>query len=208
MPKGRSGKSGRRKGGSVPASARAFEAQLARGGDSFPLRGKFLTSASNLGTTPSAFFNLQPSSLGVRAVALAAVFARYRFKYVRIKFQSNILTATFPSILGNVAIGVLDDATTAEGNAPTTANSVVEMRCSGTNMGTQTVPTEIVWVPLDRTKWFSTYPGVAGSDARLTSSGVLYAGSTVASGGGTVASVDVEIDYSLVFAGAVDIGAT
>jgi len=151
---------------------------------------------------------LNPLNLGSRAAGLAAVFARYRFKYVRFKFLGNIANSSFPSIIGIVVLGILDDSSTAEGDAPTTATALTELRCSGTNMSTQTVPTEFVWQPVDKSKWYYTYTGATGSDVRLASPGVLYVGSTIAPGSGVTTAVDVEIDYAVVFSGAVDIGSS
>jgi len=206
MPRRKSTR-GRRKKGGIPQSSRAFEARLARSTDASVLCGKFLTSATSITTTPSSFFSLSPANLGVRAVALSAIFARYRFKYVRFKFSGTITVATAPTLVpGILVLAVLDDSSTAEGDAPTTATALTELRCSGTNFAIQTVPTEFVWQPVDKTKWYYTYNGASGSDVRLVAPGVLYTASTVAAGSGVATSIDVEIDYELVFSGAVDIG--
>jgi len=100
------------------------------------------------------------------------------------------------------AIGVVDDSSAAEGDAPTSVAGLLECRCSGTNSNTQTVPTELLWEPVDRKRWFYTYPGASGSDVRLVVPGFLF-GAATASG-----SYTLQIDFSLVFAGAVDTGAT
>jgi hypothetical protein len=201
---------GRRTKGGVPPSSRSFEASLARGGDSFSLRGKLLTSAFSIGPTPNAIFALTPLNLGPRAAALSAIFARYRFKFIRFKFIGSIQNSTTgaSSGIGQIGLGVLDDSSTAEGDAPTTVSGLLECRCSGTNMSTQTVTTEFVWMPVDKSKWYYTYTGATGSDVRFTSPGVLYAGSTVASGAGINTACEIEVDYSVVFSGAVDIGST
>jgi hypothetical protein len=172
----------------------AFERSLVRSSDAVALRGKLLFTGA-AGTTPSVLFTLNGSSLGTRCAALAGIFSRYRFKYLRVRF----LAATNVSG-GAVAIGVLDDASGSEGQPPTTISNVLELRASGTTLTGQTVPTIFEWKPADPNLWYYTSVAPAsGSDIRLINSGTLYADATVTSTG-----INVEIDYSIVYKGAVD----
>jgi hypothetical protein len=174
--------------------SQAFENSLARSSDSFCLRGKLLQTYSSAATA-IAVLNLTPSQLGVRAAALSGVFSRYRIKSLRIKF--------LPGAAVPVALGVYDEGGTTEGGAPTTQAGVLELRCSGSSLGDQTVPTEFMWKPADARLWYFTFGGSTGSDTRLVNSGVLYYGTS-----GTSTTVNVEIDYSIVYKGAVDIGSS
>jgi len=127
---------------------------------------------------------------------MALLYSRYRFKYVRMKFLASPTAGA-----GVTAIGVVDDSV-GEGDTPTTVLAVAELRCSGTSFGSQSVPTELEWTPSDRSQWMFTFAGATGSDGRLTTSGQLVFGSTVAS------TLNVEIDFCIVFKGAVDQGST
>jgi hypothetical protein len=174
-----------------------FEQKLSRSSDATVLRGKFLATAT-IGATPSISLVLNPNNFGPRAAALAAIFTRFRFKSIGFKFICT--SGTFVSSDG--AIGVLDDSSGTEGDAPTTINSVLEMRCSALNLTAETVPTEFRWEPVDKTLWYATYPGATGSDARLVNAGVVYQSATA-----TGVIMSIEMDYELVFKGATDIGA-
>jgi len=170
----------------------AFEKALVRGTDATPLRGKFIQVLATT-TAVSAYVNLNPASFGVRALALSQIFSRYRFKYLRVRFLSAQATT---------AAGVYDEGGSSEGSGPTTIGGILELRASSLTMGGQTVPSIFEWTPSDRAQWMFTSAGAAGSDSRLVNSGVLYAASTAAS------SVSFEIDYCLVFKGAIDTGSS
>jgi len=171
----------------------AFERQVVRAGDATVLRGKLLANGAG-STTPSSVFVLNGSSLGTRCAAMAAIYSRYRFKYIRVKFLF-----TGGSYTG--AMGVYDDATGAEGGNPTTLSNVSELRASGTSLGGQTTPVFFEWKPADPSLWYYTSAGQSGSDVRLVNSGILYAISASATG----VMYGVEVDYCLVYKGAVDV---
>jgi len=194
-----------RKGASQNAAPRAvvamtqseaFERQVVRSSDATALRGKLLFTGATA-TTATALFTLNASSLGTRCAAMAGIFTRYRFKYVRVKF---LATGSSGFSAFSTALGVYDDASTGEGQPPTTLSNVAELRASGTVLGGQTIPTFFEWKPADPNLWYYCSPSpAAGSDLRLIDSGVLYAiASTAAS------PLAVEIDFSLVYKGAVD----
>jgi hypothetical protein len=172
----------------------AFEASLSRGTDATVLRGKLALTA-NTSVTPAAVLALNPSSLGVRCSAIAAIFSRYRFKYVRIKFLNGL--GAIGTNFG--ALGVQDDIGLTL-NTPTSVSGVLELRCSGSAFNNQTIPTQIEWTPVDKSLWYYTINDL--TESRLSTSGILYsAGLNTAT-----ASLDVEIDYCIVFQGASDIG--
>jgi len=172
----------------------AFENSLAkRGADCANLRGKLLFSTT-IGTSPAAILALTPQAFGARAAAYATLFANYRFKYLKIKFFGNLSSAFVTS-----AVGILDDATTTEGDAPTNINTIMEQRCSAVVFAGVTQPGYLSWTPVDRERWLFSFTGVTGSDARLTSNGIVYAAASAAS-----VIMTVEIDFSISFKGAID----
>jgi len=173
--------------------SQAFETRLAIHTDSFNLRGKFFeifNVAAAGGVVPVTILNAV--NLGARCATLNTVFARYRFKYIRFKFFAN----------NTCAIGVLDDASVSEGDGPTTLAGVAELRCSATQFVGTSIAGEFMWTPIDKKKWYYTSAGVTGSDIRLEDTGALFAAMTA------VGSGEVEIDYSIVFSGALDTSST
>jgi hypothetical protein len=178
-------------------STEAFEAKLSRGSDSTVLRGKLVVVA-NAPVVPTAVLALNPASLGVRCVAAATIFSRYRFKYIRFKFLTGTSSAT--GITNYACVGVQDDIGLTA-NTPTGAAGVLELRCSGSSFNNQTVPTQFEWTPVDKNLWYYTTNDL--TDARLSTSGILYSAGLNAA----TSTMDMEIDYCIVFQGATDIGA-
>jgi hypothetical protein len=176
----------------------AFEKSLAQGSDSCPLKGKFYLPVVGTTATPTSILILGPSALGGRASVLATVFSRYKFKYLRFKFMSS----TGSSAPAAVSLGILDDASTAEGDFPITLAALAEFRCSATKFSNETVPTEFMWTPVDKSLWYYTEAGSSGSDQRLVNSGILIGASSAS------CSNSIEVDYSLVFKGAIDLVST
>jgi len=171
----------------------AFEATLSQSSDATVLRGKLLF-AQPLTTTPVSILALNPSAagnFGARASAMSGIFSRYRFKYLKIRFLSNA------SSVAIAAVGVQDEPNAVVALA--NVNSVAELRCSGTDLGVQTVPTIIEWRPVDHNLWYYTQTETSG-DPRLVSNGNVYAAASAAS------TIGVEIDYCIVFKGATDTG--
>jgi hypothetical protein len=176
----------------------AFESKLAsQSADSTVLRGVWM-SFFTVSSTPSGLTNISPASFGVRAAAMGTLFSRFRVKYLRIKF----ISTSNPAI--SSVLGILDDSSVAEGDAPTTSGGVLELRCSGSSLSNATVPTQLLWRPTDPKKWYYCYSGQSGSDPRLFNCGVLY-GATPSTGS---SAVILEIDFCLVFKGAVDVGSS
>jgi len=178
--------------------AQEFERKLARSSDACVLRGKFYSTIAPSAGTPVLLYALHPSNLGVRASALANIFTRFRFLSVGFKFS--VSTATQAATGG--VMGVLDDASGTEGDAPTSTNAVLELRTSALNLPTDTVPTEFMWKPVDRNLWYSTSSAASVSDPRLLFPGVIYVGPI----GGAGTTFTVELDWELVFKGASDTG--
>jgi hypothetical protein len=169
----------------------AYEATLARSSDAAVIRAKLFLSPTSA-STPTTVISLDPVSLGGRLAAMAGIYSSYRIKVAILKFL------TVPGG-ASVALGALDDASGAEGDAPTSISGVQELRCSGTSMQGVTVPTEFQWSPVDKTLWYKTFAGSSGSDQRLVIPAILY--SCGASG---TPSFSLEIDVTCVFKGAVD----
>jgi len=170
----------------------AFEATLSTSNDSTVLRGKVLTSSA-LTSTPVNLLTLVPTNtaFGVRSVAMGTIFSRYRFKYLKIRFLCNTTNQ------GTTALGVQDDISITANN-PTSISGIAELRCSGTALGSQTVPTVFEWRPADTRWWYYTTNDL--TDPRLSTSGILWAAGA--------SPVEVEIDYCIVFKGATDAGAS
>jgi hypothetical protein len=99
-----------------------------------------------------------------------------------------------------VALGIFDD-TTATSNVPANASGVLELRCSASFLQGATENSHLYYLPVDKTKWYYTGTGPGASDPRLVIPGTLFGGSISGS-----PSVAVEIDYTMVFAGADDAG--
>jgi len=165
----------------------AFEATLARGGDSTVLRAKRVLNPITLTSTPSLIFSITPATLSTAFADLGEVFTRFRVKQLVVRFLGT----------NTVVVGILDDANGGEGDAPGSIPQLSELRCSGASLGPQTVPTEIMWKPTDPEQWYYTQAGGSGSDPRLTSPGTLYAGSNATDG----AVMTLEIDVVCVFKG-------
>jgi hypothetical protein len=177
----------------------AFEAKLSRSMDATPLRGKaFLLPG--IGATPATILSLTPlaTGFGARVNAMAGIFTRYRFKYLKIKFLGSNPTGGGASSF--ISLGVVDDTTGIPTDFPTTLDGVAQLRCSGTVMGVQTIPTQFEWSPVDKRRWF--YTQSDGTDTRFSNSGAL-----VLSGLASNYQVAVELDYCIVFEGAADVAA-
>jgi hypothetical protein len=167
-----------------------FERNLARTSDSAVLRGKFVVTPS-ANNTPSQFLVVEPIYLGQRAIDLGTAFARYRIKALMLRFLA-------PTDGTSVVVGLVDDSF-SEGDQPGSFSAVSELRCSAVSLSGSTVPSNVYYLPLDHKKWYYTQQGPSGSDQRLV---VPATGSICALG--TIASIAIEIDYCLVFAGGYD----
>jgi len=176
----------------------AFEANLARGGDACVIRSK-LFATMGLGTSPGLILTIAPQSgnLGDRHQLVSNVFSDFRVKQIVVRFLGATNTGTGSSSLA--ILGWLDDADTDEGDAPTILSDILEMRCSATNFQNQTTPTEFIYRPTDTKLWYKCSAGHSGSDPRWTYPARLFGGSNVSS------NVQVELDISIVYKGAVDV---
>jgi len=202
MPRNTSNNRRPRKNGKPQAvismtQSEAFEMNQVQSSDAVVIKGKYLGNAG-LTTAPQNLLSFNPQGLGSRSTNMATIFSRYRIKYVRIKWLS-----TNGTTASSIALGVLDDASGSEGDAPINLGDVAELRASSTIVGNTTVPQLFTWEPVDRRLWYATYSGATGSDPRFSIPGVLYLAAT-----GAVGGVAYELDYSVVFAGAVDTGAS
>jgi hypothetical protein len=163
--------------------------------DRSTLKGKLLLFPTANAVT--AILSVTPLNLGIRAAAMAVLFAEYHINFIRVKFQTPATVTT--------TVGFLDDASGAEGDAPTSLQGILEMRCSGINMTNETVPTEFLYTQKASSFWLKTYSGASGSDPRLSIASILYAASINGSAGNFAT---VELDYSITYQGAVDVGST
>lgn len=173
----------------------AFERTLGQTNDSSVLRGKILITSA-VSSTPTFLTHLSPFSLGARSSALAGVFSRYRVKAAILKFAASS-GGTGTSLTS--ALGILDEPT-GEGDAPGNLSATLELRCSASYLFGQTQNSYVMYTPVDKTKWYYCNTGATGSDGRLVFPAAIY---VAGAGAGTLT---VEIDYTLVFAGADDVG--
>lgn len=174
--------------------SQAFERSLAVHQDTCHLMGKFFITFNLTANTLATPLTFLPANFGNRAASLGAIFSRYRFKYVHFKYS-----AITGSGSGSVAIGILDDFS-GEGDAPTSISGILELRCSSSQLGINTQSStnsqQFLWEPVDKKRWM--YNFVGSGDARFTQPAITYVQSTVT---GTFA---MQVDFSIVFAGAVD----
>jgi hypothetical protein len=79
---------------------------------------------------------------------------------------------TLPPINGaalqtvNLGMGILDD-TQGSGDTPTNLSDVLQLRCSALLGDGMTIPTELVWNPVDPNKWYYTLAESSSSDSRF-----------------------------------------
>lgn len=149
------------------------------------------------GSTPTPVLTFSPTfgGLGSRQQSIASVFTDFRIKDAVIRFLVS------PGANGSIsAMGVLDDSSGGEGDAPVNYQDVTELRCSATSFGGQTVPVQFRYSPTNKTLWYKTYNG--SGDPRFVSPGVLYVSTNTGTGTNQFA---YELDVTIVYKGAVDI---
>jgi hypothetical protein len=165
--------------------------RLANFKDRSRLLGKHYISQSV--TTTISSIDLVASTFGTRSSAYANLFARWRI--VRI-LLSPVLSASSSSTTP-VAVGFLDD-THLTGDAPTTLDDVVQLRCSAIFSSSSTVETDIEFRPVDPKTWYYTENESTASDARLYIPSSLWFLSS-----GSSSTVGFLMSYELEFEGAV-----
>jgi hypothetical protein len=132
--------------------------------------------------------------LGARQANVGGIFSDFRIKQITVKCTSGGATA---------AVGFLDDSSGAEGDAPTNIFDVLELRCSASLLAYGAVPpTEFFYTPVDTKRWYKTNPGASGSDPRNVIPAVLYASTA----GSPSSAVTIELDITIVYKGATDVG--
>jgi hypothetical protein len=171
----------------------AFALGLSRTMDTSVIRSKFLLSPT-LTTTPAALIIVNPVNFGTRLNDIDGLYSNYRLKSMIVKWSVADSTG------GTAALGFLDDASGAEGDSPSTITGVAELRCSSTTFFSDTVAQYFNYSPVQRNKWYYTFAGATGSDARLVNTAVLY--------GAATASIfcTIELDCVWIFKGALSTG--
>jgi hypothetical protein len=158
------------------------------------MSGKTFVTTTALGTLIGAAV-LSPSAFGNRVAVASGIFARWRIVKLIIKTPSD--PAATPLY---TAIGVSDDDGAEGGSvpAPTTAQEIVELRCSIANFS-QVNPSEFVWTPVDKSRWYYTQQGGSSADNRFVIPGTLFVSSSTA---GFV--VNCLVYYTIEFEGGFD----
>jgi len=180
----------------VRTPSQAFERQLSTRSDRSRLLGKTTIST---GSVTLSGFNLNPAIFGARPTAYASIFSRWRIARLIIRPLSISSEATAPT--GVSFAGVLDDTATSA-DVPTSATGVLDLRCSVSLPAQYTSDSqnEFEWRPLrGPTQWFYTTLEGSSSDPRLEVPASLWFASN-----STAASALFQVDYDLMFEGAVD----
>jgi len=171
-----------------------MEDALAMHSDSCSLRGKVVISTAMTSVAIYSIADLVPSAFGNRCSVMSQIFSRFRIKELVLRFY-NTGTTGVP-----IAVGIYDDQ--AASPFPTTPAGILELRTSKLVLPGALVQTSM-YKPLDSKEW--RYCEVeTGGDPRLAAVGYIFASPL----GATSATLDVVIDYSLSFAGAIDGAAT
>jgi hypothetical protein len=123
---------------------------------------------------------------------MANIFTQFRLKYIGIKATCS--TAATSGTPVGCTFGIYDDVSNTA-DLPTTVNDVLQLRSSALSLPYQTVPTELVWRPVDTQVW--KYTTSDSGDARFTVFGCLV----VASAPTGNSLFTAEIDYELVYKG-------
>lgn len=143
-----------------------------------------------------------PSNLGDRPAQIAPAFLRFRFKSLKVKYQSNIPTTYF----GTLAMSIADDSDSTA-TTPSTAAQLVSMRISKQFHAYSNAV--LNWRPIDKDKWYYINNESTANDNRFTIPSTLFiisdqsinlAGSGV---NGVVGIVDVH--YVIEFSGATNV---
>jgi len=139
--------------------------------------------------TPVTAYILNPlnTGLGARLNDIAQSYERYRLKWCRLKFAGGSTNTG-----GVIAFGFVDDPNSG---IPSTVVGITELRCAGTNfIQSQSMPTEIMWKPIDPQKWYYVAPQTTTD--RFSVTGLIVSGST------NTAQINIELDMCFVFEGA------
>lgn len=150
MPK-RSNTRRPRKNGNPITTSNAFEKSLALRKDRVVQRDScFLQVLAITGVTSSA---LAPQFLSTRTSSMSALYLRYRIREVVFRILPVGLSAG--GVSGNIVpVGIFDDDGATSPSPPTTVAQITQLRCSRLVGANQTVPTDFVWVPIDKSKWY------------------------------------------------------
>ena len=166
----------------------AFERMLGHTNDSCVLRGKLVLSSGG-SLTPIEVLDINPINFGTRAAAAQQIFARFRVKGINVRFSATNSTGT-----NTCALGFKDDPSQG---SPAGMSDVLELRSSALFLAGSTIPSNILYQPVDKTKWYNTS---RNGDVREWKPSELW----FASQAGAGVALTCEIDYSFVFAGALD----
>jgi len=195
MPKRHSrARKGRGRGaGMALTPSQKFESELSKRKDRCVLKGANVFSSS---TVTVNTVSLYPSNMGQRPTDLSSVFARFRILRLVIK----ILPPTATTVaLGAFALGIEDDVGLNTSETPVSVSGICALRCSCLFGGGQTLPTELVWNPIDPDKWYYTQIGSTEntSDSRLRIPATIYFNVSTGS------TVTFQVFYTMEFEGAI-----
>jgi len=144
----------RRKGGKRSSAtmsltpSQQFEKELASRKDICVVKGSFLLTSSTVAINTTS---MNPKLIGGRPGTIAPAFARFRLLRLVVKILPP--TTSSGAAFGPFGFGVLDDVgVTAD--TPATLAGIAQLRCNVQYGYGVTVPTELVWNPVDPRKWY------------------------------------------------------
>lgn len=131
----------------------------------------FLQVLATTGVTSSP---LAPQFLSARTSAMSALYLRYRIR--DIVFRILPVGLASGGVSGNIVpVGVFDDDGATAPSPPTTVAQITQLRCSRLAGGNQTVPTDFVWAPIDKSKWYYCQSESSGDPRLLVQASIFTA---------------------------------
>jgi len=195
MPKNRSrARKGRGRGSGVSLTpSQKFESELSKRKERCILKGSNVFSSSTVTVNTVSLF---PANMGQRPSDLSGVFARFRILRLVVK----ILPPTTTSVaLGAFALGIEDDVGLNVAETPVSVSGICALRCSCLFGGGQTLPTELMWNPVDPNRWFYTQNASSedATESRFRIPATIYFNVTTGS------TVTFQVFYTIEFEGAI-----
>lgn len=154
----------------------------------------------NVGTGASGTQLFNPINLGVdglgdRPNVFGRVYSRYRFKQLMVKYIPQVGSTTG----GALALGFNDDTITSDTSSSGSYPLVIDFRCSGEAQVWSRF--DVVWKPVDPSKWYYCSQENATSDTRFTQQLSLFGAGLGIAASTTVGNI--VLYYTIEFEGAI-----
>jgi len=145
----------------------SLERRLAKRSDMIDLVGRCLITLGSAGGAGVLLNGFTPASFGVRLASIATNYSRWRIQSLNMNF-------VIPSTVS--AVGIVDDDSLASGE-PTSLATVYELRCSLFNQGIPAggiiTGNNMLWKPIDPSRWFYTTSQSSANDLRDVTPGTF-----------------------------------